>query len=71
MACCLRPTFTQLMAKCPYCARPLRMGGLKCHACRRFVLRRWHFILLIMLAVVAAYGLLELAQYLTPPPLKK
>jgi hypothetical protein len=47
------------------------MGGLKCHACRRFVLRRWHFVFLTLLAVLAAYGLLELAQYLTPPPLKK
>ena len=47
------------------------MGGLKCHACRRFVLRRWHVVFLILLAVVAAYGLLEFAEYLTPPPLKK
>ena len=47
------------------------MGGLKCHACRRFVLRRAHVILLILLAVVALYGLLELIGYLTPPPLKK
>jgi hypothetical protein len=46
------------------------MGGLKCHACRRFVLRRWHIILLIIVAVVAALGLLELVNYLTPPPLK-
>jgi len=59
------------MAKCPYCARPLRMGGLKCHACRRFVLRRWHMVFLILVAVVAVFGLLELIGYLTPPPLKK
>ncbi len=59
------------MAKCPYCARPLRMGGLKCHACRRFVLRRIHVIFLILLAVVAVIGLLELVSYLTPPPLAK
>lgn len=47
------------------------MGGLKCHACRRFVLRRWHIIFLILSAVVAVFGLLELISYLTPPPLKK
>jgi len=47
------------------------MGGLKCHACRRFVLRRIHVIFLVLVAVVAAVGLLELIGYLTPPPLKK
>jgi hypothetical protein len=47
------------------------MGGLKCHACRRFVLRRAHVVFLILLAVVAVFGLLELIGYLTPPPLKK
>ena len=47
------------------------MGGLKCHACRRYVLRRWHVVFLILLAVVAVYGLLELIGYLTPSPLKK
>ena len=47
------------------------MGGLKCHACRRFVLRRGHVIFLLLVAVVAVVGLLELISYLTPPPLKK
>lgn len=47
------------------------MGGLKCKACRRFVLGRWHVIFLIVVAVVAVIGLLELVSYLTPPPLKK
>lgn len=47
------------------------MGGLKCHACRRFVLQRWHLIFLILLAIVAVIGLLELAEHLTPPPLIK
>jgi hypothetical protein len=47
------------------------MGGLKCHACRRFVLRRVHIIFLIVVAVAAVVGLLELIGYLTPPPLKK
>ncbi len=46
------------------------MGGLRCHACRRYVLRRTHLILLALVAVVAVIGLLELIQYLTPPPLK-
>jgi len=52
------------MAKCPYCARPLRMGGLRCHACRRFVLRRVHIILLILIGVAALVGLLDLAERL-------
>ena len=46
------------------------MGGLKCHACRRFVLRRWHVVLLALVAVVAVVGLLEIIGHLTPPPLK-
>jgi hypothetical protein len=53
------------MPKCPYCARPLRMGGLRCRACRRFVLRRTHIFLLILLGVAAIIGLLELAEHLT------
>lgn len=47
------------------------MGGLKCHACRRFVLRPAHVVFLVLVAVVAVVGLLELIGYLTPPPLKK
>lgn len=46
------------------------MGGLKCHACRRFVLRRVHVILLVLVAVAAVVGLLELVSQLTPPPIK-
>ncbi len=46
------------------------MGGLKCHACRRFVLRRVHVFILILIAVAAAVGLLELVSQLTPPPIK-
>jgi hypothetical protein len=46
------------------------MKGLKCHACRRFVLRRVHVILLILVAVVVVIGLLELVAQLTPPPIK-
>lgn len=46
------------MAKCLYCARPLR--GLYCRACRRYVLRRVHIVLLVLLAAAAVIGLLEL-----------
>ena len=45
-------------AKCPYCARPLSGFGLKCRACRRYVLR-WHHIVLFSLVglVVLAFAL--------------
>jgi hypothetical protein len=46
------------------------MGGLKCRTCRRFVLRRAHVILLVLVAVAAVVGLLELVSHLTPPPIK-
>jgi hypothetical protein len=46
------------------------MGGLKCHACRRFVLRRVHVVFLVLVVFVVVIGLLELLAYLTPPPLK-
>ncbi|MDT7806578.1 MAG: hypothetical protein QOJ70_391 [Acidobacteriota bacterium] len=46
------------------------MGGLKCHACRRFVLRRVHVFLLILAGVVALVGLLELLERLTPTSIK-
>ena len=46
------------------------MGGLKCHACRRFVLRRVHVVVLVLVAVAVVLGLLELVEQLTPPPLK-
>ncbi|HYH85456.1 MAG TPA: hypothetical protein VEX60_08230 [Pyrinomonadaceae bacterium] len=47
------------MTKCPYCLRPLRMGGLRCRACRRYVLRRSHILLLLLLAVALVVGVLE------------
>ena len=47
------------------------MGGLKCHACRRLVLRPVHVVFLALAAVLVVVGLLELIGYLTPPPLKK
>ena len=46
------------------------MGGLRCHACRRYVLRRVHVVFLVVVAVVAVFGLFELVGLLTPPPLK-
>ena len=46
------------------------MKGLKCHACRRFVLRRVHVVLLILIAFAVILGLLELVAQLTPPPIK-
>ena len=46
------------------------MAGLKCHACRRFVLRRAHVIFLVLVVVAVVIGLLELIAHLTPPPLK-
>ena len=46
------------------------MGGLKCRACRRLVLRRVHIIFLVFIAVAALVLLLELIGLLTPPPLK-
>jgi hypothetical protein len=51
--------------RCPYCERPLHMGGIKCRACRRYVLRWPHIVLLIVLAVAVAFGLLELLFRLT------
>jgi hypothetical protein len=46
------------MPKCPYCARPLK--GLCCRACRRYVLRRVHIVLLALVTVAAVIALLEL-----------
>lgn len=36
------------------------MGGLRCHACRRYVLRRAHIIILILISLALVIGLLEL-----------
>jgi hypothetical protein len=46
------------------------MGGLRCHACRRYVLRRVHFVFLAVVALALAVGLIEIIGLLTPPPLK-
>jgi hypothetical protein len=48
-----RPAFQEMPAKCPYCARPLKGFGLKCHACRRYVLR-WHHVVLFSLVGLVA-----------------
>jgi hypothetical protein len=36
------------------------MAGLKCGACRRFVLRWPHIVVLVILAAASVLGLLEL-----------
>jgi hypothetical protein len=51
------------MSKCPYCARPLR--GLRCRACRRYVLRPVHIFILTLLAAAIAFGLLDLFLRIT------
>jgi hypothetical protein len=49
------------MTKCPYCARPLRAGGgLHCRACRRWILRWPHILILSLLGIAVAAALLEL-----------
>jgi hypothetical protein len=44
---------------CPYCGRPLRRGGIKCLACRRYVLRGGYFFVFVLLAAAAVICLLE------------
>jgi|GEM_PF-1203065 len=46
--------------KCPYCERPLRGLGLKCHACRRYVLGRSAFLLFSVAGLAFFILLLEL-----------
>lgn len=46
-------------AKCLYCARPLRGFGLKCRACRRYVLRWYHFTIISVVGVGALIYLLD------------
>lgn len=45
------------MAKCPYCKRPLAGLGLKCRACRRYVLG-WPHVLLLSIAVLVSLAIL-------------
>jgi hypothetical protein len=46
-------------ARCPYCARPLRGLGLKCRACRRYVLRWPHIVVLTVAGLAALLLILE------------
>jgi hypothetical protein len=46
------------------------MGGLRCRACRRFVLRRVHILLLILLGVAVVIVLLEIAERLAQTSLR-
>ena len=48
------------MAKCPYCHRPLRRFGTRCRACRRYILRWPHFVLLSLVSLAALALLLDL-----------
>ena len=43
------------------------MGGLKCRACRRFVLRGVHVFFLVLALAAAVLLLLEIFLRLTPP----
>ena len=46
--------------KCLYCDRPLRGTGLKCRACRRYVLRWPHYLLLTLFGLGLVALLLDL-----------
>ena len=48
------------MPRCPYCARPLKGLGLKCRACRRYILRWPHLLVLSVVLLAAVLVLLEL-----------
>ena len=47
--------------KCPYCARPLRMG-VRCRACRRYVFRWPHFFVVAILLTAALMVFLKLIE---------
>lgn len=47
------------------------MGGLRCRACRRFVLRRVHILLLVLLGIAVVVGLLEVAERLALTSLQR
>lgn len=48
------------MTKCTYCARPLPGLGIRCRACRRYVLRWPHMVVLSLVLLVAVVLILEL-----------
>jgi predicted amidophosphoribosyltransferase len=55
----LVPDLRLMPARCPYCARPLRGLGLKCRACRRYVLRWYHVTFLAVVSLAIALLALE------------
>ncbi len=48
------------MAKCPYCKRPLPGLGIKCRACRRYVLGWGQVLLLSVVVLISLAVILEL-----------
>jgi hypothetical protein len=52
------------MAKCPYCKRPLPGLGIKCRACRRYVLGWPHVLLLSIFALISLAAIFELVLML-------
>jgi hypothetical protein len=44
---------------------------LRCRACRRFVLRRVHILLLVLLGIAVVVGLLEIAERLAQTSLQR
>jgi len=48
------------MAKCPYCKRPLTGLGLKCRACRRYVLGWPHVLFFSLVVLITLAVFLEL-----------
>lgn len=56
----LLPLIDLTMSRCPYCARPLKGLGLNCRACRRYLLRWPHLLVLSVALLVAVLALLEL-----------
>ena len=52
------------MAKCPYCKRPLPGLGIKCRACRRYVLGWPHVLLLSIFVLISLAAMFELVLML-------
>ena len=46
--------------KCPYCARTVPKGSLKCRACRRYVLGWPHYLVLTLLSLFFVLALIEI-----------
>ena len=45
------------MAKCPYCKSTLKVLGLRCRACRRYVLA-WPYVVWISLVILISIAVL-------------